>query len=181
MKILTKAIKTTFILAAISCASVCIMPNMFYDVMPVCAASEVSASDEERIIQELQQKAEAGDANSQYEVAFYYAYGIGIEKDDTKAAYWYKKAAIQENPSAQFSLALCYFTGTGVPKDEIHALHWLKNAAEQNHPEAQFQLGICYLNGSVVKTDTTQAYYWIKKAADQGHLFAIKFLKQNKN
>ena len=110
MKILTKAIKTTFILAAISCASVCIMPNMFYDVMPVCAASEVSASDEEQF-QALLQKAEAGDANSQYEVAFYYAYGIGIEKDDTKAAYWYKKAAIQENPSAQFSLALCYSLG----------------------------------------------------------------------
>ena len=100
MKKLSKNIKRALILTAFSCASVCIMPNIFYDVMPVCTASEVSVSDEERIIQELQQKAEAGDANSQYEVAFYYAYGIGIEKDDTKAAYWYKKAAMQDHDLA---------------------------------------------------------------------------------
>ena len=60
MKRLSKQIKRALTLTALSCASVCVMPNIFCDMMPVCAASEVSASDREQF-QALLQKAEAGD------------------------------------------------------------------------------------------------------------------------
>lgn len=88
MKTLSKHIKRIFILTALSCASVCIMPNIFYDVMPVCTASEVSVSDEERIIQEMtdtfkiadyHQKAKAGDVKAQLALAICYHDGNGIE------------------------------------------------------------------------------------------------------
>ena len=67
MKRLSKHIKRALILTALSCASVCIMPSTLYDALPVCTASEASANDAERF-QALQQKAEAGDAEAQYEL-----------------------------------------------------------------------------------------------------------------
>ena len=105
MKRLSNHIKRALILTALSCASVCMMPNILCDVMPVCMASEVSVSDEERIIQELQQKAEAGDAEAQYKLGNRYYYGTFVEKDYGKAVYWYTKAAEQGDVAAQISLA----------------------------------------------------------------------------
>ena len=87
MKTLSKHIKRIFILTALSCASVCVMPNIFCDMMPVCAASEVSVSDKERIIQELQQEAEAGNAEAQYMLAVYYYYGISVDKNYEQALF----------------------------------------------------------------------------------------------
>ena len=126
MKTLSKHIKRIFILTALSCASVCIMPNILCDVMPVCTASEVSASDEERIIQEMtdtfkiadyQQKAKAGDVKAQLALAICYHDGNGIEQDNEKAFYWLTKAANQGYAPAQAPLAFCYQNGVGTKQD----------------------------------------------------------------
>jgi TPR repeat protein len=44
---------------------------------------------------ELRAKAEAGDANSQYQLALRYYKGEGVTKELTEAARWYRKAAEQ--------------------------------------------------------------------------------------
>jgi hypothetical protein len=51
-------------------------------------------------------KAQQGSAYSQYLVGYSYHIGRGVSKDFNKAAYWYKKAAKNQNAVAQNHLVL---------------------------------------------------------------------------
>ncbi|MBQ2246617.1 MAG: sel1 repeat family protein, partial [Selenomonadales bacterium] len=144
MKRLSNHIKRTLLLTALSCASVCIMPNILCDAMPVCIASEVSVSDEERIIQELQQEAEAGNAEAQYKLGNRYYYGKYTEENYGKAVYWYLQAAKQGDVAAQIILAECYSWRDVLPRDKELEIYWYTQAAEQGDVSAQFHLAEYY-------------------------------------
>ena len=95
---------------------------------------------------ELLKAAKSGDAHSQYELGFRYAYGMfGVELNDTEAFKWFMKSAEQGNDSAQFELAESYYNGWGVEQDYSEAAKWYRKAAEQGLDFAQTKLGICYL------------------------------------
>ena len=171
MKKLSKNIKRALILTAFSCASVCIMPNILCDVMPICTASEVSASDEERIIQELQQEAEAGDAEAQYKLGNRYYYGKYTEENYGKAVYWYLQAAKQGDVASQIILAECYSWRNVLPRNKKLEIYWYTKAAEQNNINAQYQLADYYYHSkyhSNNKQSLEKAVYWYQKAAEQG-------------
>ena len=53
-----------------------------------------------------------------------YATGEGVSKDDAKALEWFRKAAVQGDPSAQLYLATMYSNGTGVARDLLEAYKW---------------------------------------------------------
>jgi len=112
-------------------------------------------------IEELQQQAEAGDAEAQYLLGLAYEDEEGVEQDFTQASHWWKKAAEQGHALAQTRLGLAYGLGEGVLKDFNRAAHWWKKAAEQGHPEAQYLLGAAYWGGEGVNQDSTEAYAWI--------------------
>ena len=113
--------------------------------------------------------AEKGNPQSQYELANCYYYGKGVDKDVTRAAYWYKKAAGQGDSKAQCELAYCYETGNGVLRNEHLAIHWYEKAARQGIAKAQYGLGRCYLNGVGVTKNENDAIYWFKKITDQNY------------
>ena len=58
---------------------------------------------------ELQQKAQAGDAQAQFDLALCYANGDGVEKDEVVAFERHKQAAELGHVDAQFALGLFYF------------------------------------------------------------------------
>ena len=60
-----------------------------------------------------------------------YHNGDGVEKDEVKAAQWYRKAAEQGNASAQYNLSVCYFNGKGVERDRAKSAEWYKKVNEQ--------------------------------------------------
>ena len=60
-----------------------------------------------------------------------YAYGLFVEKDMEKAAYWFKNAAHKGLSLAQFNLGNCYYHGNGVTEDRKLAYYWYKRADEQ--------------------------------------------------
>jgi hypothetical protein len=70
-----------------------------------------------------------GAAGAQYVLARMYGAGIGVEKDETKALYWFNRAAEGGDEQAQFTVGLSYLAGTGVPKDLVLAYKWLNLAA----------------------------------------------------
>lgn len=79
-------------------------------------------------ISELQQQANAGDAQAQYDLALYYAeceyFDLALE--------WFNKAAEQGFADAQCELAWDCFHSGNPPE----CLEWLEKAAEQGHVEA---------------------------------------------
>src|SRR5262249_5908073 len=84
---------------------------------------------DQKPIEEVKAKAEAGDVESQVELGLRYEHGKGVAKDPVEAAKWYRKAAEQNYAAAQNSLGVCYEKGEGVTKDQAEALKWFRKAA----------------------------------------------------
>jgi hypothetical protein len=106
------------------------------------AAQQTKA--DQKPIEEVKAKAEAGDAESQVELGRRYDKGEGVVKDHAEAAKWYRKAAGQNYAEAEYNLGVCYYKGEGVAKDQAEAVKWYRKAAEQNLAKAQYNLGVCY-------------------------------------
>ena len=83
------------------------------------AAQQTKA--DQKPIEEVKAKAEAGDAKSQVELGRRYDKGEGVVKDHGGgASKWYRKAAEQNFAMAQYNLGVCY--EQGVAKNEREEL-----------------------------------------------------------
>ncbi|KAJ3277410.1 hypothetical protein HK104_003321 [Borealophlyctis nickersoniae] len=107
----------------------------------------------------------AGHLSSQVAVGFQLQGGLGVEKDATKAAEWFRKAADQLTLRGEYNPEDC---GLGVGKDLRMAVHWYEKAAEQGDADAQNGLGYCHQHGVGVAKDVGKAVKWYEKAAEQG-------------
>lgn len=103
--------------------------------------------------QEFRAAADAGDANSQFDLALMYEQGIGLAKDEKQAVAWYRKAAEQGNSNAQYNLAVLYENGRGTTVDFAAANQWYRAAAMQGDGLAVGNLGMLYIRGQGVNTD----------------------------
>jgi len=92
-------------------------------------------------------RAEAGDADAQYNLGFMYANGQGVPLDDAEAVRWYRLAADQGHAPAQANLGKMYAIGAGVQQDDAVAAQWLQLAADQRMGIAQHDLGEMVADG----------------------------------
>lgn len=91
--------------------------------------------------------AQQGDGEAQFNLAQFYRLGWGIERDITKASYWYGRAALQGNSEAQlnYSLALYEQKGKVKVKKRVmnHLIHyWAHESASQGNIKAKEFLNI---------------------------------------
>jgi TPR repeat protein len=77
--------------------------------------------------------AEQGIPQAQFDFGLYHLRGIGVAKDDTKAVYWFRRAAVNGSASGQHSLGIMFDQGNGVARDPEEALRWYARAALQGH------------------------------------------------
>jgi len=117
-------------------------------------------------------------AATQYERGGKYYFGLGVDKDYSEAAKWFRKAAEQGHAKAQFILGVMYANGQGVAQDNAEAVKWYRRAAEQGNAKAQLNLGVMYANGQGVAQDNAEAVKWFRKAAEQGDTDAQRRLKR---
>ena len=80
---------------------------------------------------DLRDRAEAGDADTQFTLGEFSTAGEGVPQDDAEAVAWYRLAAEQGHAEAQLNLGVRYATGRGVPEDDAEAVRWYRRAAEQ--------------------------------------------------
>jgi TPR repeat protein/S1-C subfamily serine protease len=117
----------------------------------------------------LRSDAEKGDALAQSTLGEALLLGkLGLAKDPSKAARWYRKAADQKYPAAELMLGLCYGDGSGVKRDQAEAVKWIRKAADQKLPRAQYEIGMRYFNGKGIAVNKAEAVEWITRAANQG-------------
>lgn len=81
--------------------------------------------------------AEQGHVMAQCELAFVYATGLGVPRNETEAFKWYRKAAEQGDAQAQCNLGSMYEDGIGTPQNKSEALKWYRKAAEQGNEIAK--------------------------------------------
>jgi uncharacterized protein len=80
------------------------------------------------------------DAFAQNELAYLYATGKGVKRDDERAFFWYQKAAKRGLASAEYNLGLLYLHGIGTKADQKEALIWFdKSAAHGFEPALEAQ------------------------------------------
>ncbi len=117
-------------------------------------------------IEQLQKRAESGNAAAQLEIGWMYQHGYYVPQSDSEAFKWYHKAALQELASAQSNLGLMYMVGRGVQRNTSKALNWFMQASRKGHSLAQYNLGLAYANGDGVNQDYKIALDWFLKAAE---------------
>jgi hypothetical protein len=86
--------------------------------------------------QYLQELAESGNPEAQYELGGFYHWGRVGATDYAKARTWYERAAKQGKVDAMLGLAVIYGHGQGVPQDKAASYRWLVLASSQ-HLEPQ--------------------------------------------
>lgn len=128
-------------------------------------------------VADLQQRAEAGDAQAQFELGHAYEDGKTVAQDDVKAAEWFRKSADQGNAQAENSLGVMYALGQGVARDREEAVRWYKKAAKQGAAEGIYNVAISYYNGEGIGEDIGMACSWMMAAQRKGDAQAGEALK----
>ncbi len=92
----------------------------------------------ENKIKDLTQKAESGDADTEYKLGMEYMHDAD-QNAELNARTWLEKAAKQGHIEAQYWLGMSY--GWHNPNNIKEAIHWLQEAANQDHIDARTYLG----------------------------------------
>ena len=90
-----------------------------------------------------QPAAAAGDADTQYKLAFLYLIGIGVPQNDTKALVWFEKAANQNHAAAQYELGKFHEYKRGRCA-AAQAIQWWEKASALGNADAQNILALKY-------------------------------------
>ena len=126
-------------------------------------AGDCSYTDDE--IAAIRDKAEDGDANSQYELGEVFFAGTCVRLNNSAGMDWMRKSAEQGDARAQSILGWGYSMGAyGVTYNAELAKKWTLKAAEQGDIRSQKQLAYAYLAGRWgLDKDIKKSVYWYQK------------------
>lgn len=118
----------------------------------------------------IEQAAEAGDAQAQFQLGALYANGKGVTQDSAQAERWLRSAAEQGWVAAQTLLGWSYVQGDGIPRNLAEAHRWYSSAAEQGDTDAMCALGDLYQQGgSGIEKNHPAMLHWYQQAGQAGH------------
>ena len=112
------------------------------------------------------QAASQNHAKARCNLGIMFASGIGVQRDDAKAARHYLAAATGGVPRAMFDLAVLYARGRGVLKDDVAAVAWCERAAIAGDAAACVNMAHVVGQGLVGRCpDARAARRWLDLAA----------------
>ena len=126
------------------------------------------AGDYETARREWLPLAQDGHRDAQFNLALLYENGLGIAADGARAAYWFERAAEQDDRTAQAYLGEMYAKGLGVARNDAAALKWFRRAAELGHAVSQYNVGLFYASGRGIEPSDVQAYAWLTVGMENG-------------
>ena len=129
----------------------------------------INQGDYKTTISIWQKLANQGNNAAQFNLGLMYFKGDGVKQNLSKAAKWYRLAAMQGNNKAQFKLANMYYRGEGVPINHKRAARWYLYSSREGNIDAQFSLASMLEKGEGVSPSYERALRWYKRAANQGH------------
>lgn len=100
---------------------------------PEKAVVQTEQSKAATVAKVLLAKAEKGDVDSQYRLAYCYQSGTGVERNSSECIRWYTVAAMQGHAAAQHNLGVLYLSGNQVDRDYEQAYTWGVLAAENGN------------------------------------------------
>jgi TPR repeat protein len=109
------------------------------------------------------------------ELGYKYEKGLGVDKNDSVAALWYRKAAEAGDADGMFRLGLMYWTGRGVSRDDAEGTRWIRKAADAGSSNGMFGLGAALSEGRGVSEDAKEGARWYEEAAKKGNAVGMRF------
>ncbi len=111
--------------------------------------------------------AEAGDDSAAYNFGVCLAEGVNLEKDEARAAIWFRKAA-DTLADAAYAYGRLLLQGRGVAQDIAGAREWIGRAAASKLPMALFDMGMLHAQGAGGPRDDAAALACFAQAAEAG-------------
>jgi len=124
-------------------------------------------------LQELRQIADRGSTPAMMFLARLYTNGIGVQRNETEAVSWFKKAAQAGSTNGMLLYGDSLAAGRGTIKDMTEAHRWIKQSADAGNVAAVFRLGRMYRDGEGLPRDPLEAVNLFKKAAETNYTPAM--------
>lgn len=118
----------------------------------------------------LLRRAEAGEAEAQFQLGLIYQFSLGVPRDDAAARSWFARAAAQDHPRALVSLGYMLSVGAGGPVDPMGAERALRRAGEQGEATAWANLAELILQER--PAEAAQAIALLERAVAAGAMNA---------
>lgn len=122
--------------------------------------------------------AEGGNMNAQYNIGHMYEDGLGVARNLSEAAKWWRRAAYAGHPPSQVKLGGLYAQGAGgLRKDTAEAAQLFRSAAERGYSSGQYLFGLMQYHGEGgLRKNLPEAAKWMRLAAEQNHVPAQRML-----
>lgn len=120
-------------------------------------------------LRDLSRRAEQGDGEALYRLAYVHDIGYdSIPKDTVESTRLYRLSAISGYAPAQNYLGFRLIRGEGVEANPEEGLAWIEKAAAGGDAKAANNLGALLAEGKLVMPDREKALYWFGRAAEAG-------------
>jgi TPR repeat protein/tetratricopeptide (TPR) repeat protein len=124
----------------------------------------------------LRRAAEAELPTALYLLGVVTEHGLGVARDETAAAEFYRRAAQKGHRPGQLRWGLALMHGAGVDANPSEGETWLRRAALAGDPEAAALVGNIYATGGTLPANHAEAASWFRRAAEAGHKGAARSL-----
>jgi TPR repeat protein len=124
---------------------------------------------QEQAFSMVQAEAEKGSADALITLGGFYAEGVGVQKNYSKARECYEKAAKLGAAEGVYNLGICWEIGMGSESDPARAAEYFRRAADMNLAQALFKMSVILDSGAGVKRDERASLDYMEKAALAGH------------
>lgn len=121
-------------------------------------------------MQFLREAAGAGNARAKYLLAFQYAAGEGVPRDESRAALLFQEAAEGGIARAAYNLGILYAKGRGVHPDPVQAMAWYRRAADAGDAYGAYALARALEHSPQASVRASEVAQLYRVAAGQGHL-----------
>lgn len=121
-------------------------------------------------ISEMQQQANNGNAQAQFDLAYCFAHGRGIQKNTELAFDWNQKAAEQGHVNAQLAMGFYYFLGVDEKQtNRLEDREIFESLLITPSPDPlALAFSLAWKTDIKQRADAGLAFAWFKKAAEQG-------------
>jgi|GEM_PF-2131981 len=138
-----------------------------YEVAKTYAVAGALPQNEKKAFKLFEASAKQGFTPSIYECGRCYEFGIGVERDMSKALEYYEKAAAADFLSA-FIAAAYINLQLDTPESNKKAFELLKKGDAAYVPECSYNLALLYSDGKGTDKDEVKALEYFKKSASMG-------------
>lgn len=92
----------------------------------------------DRAVPALRAEASKGNLIARRLLAKLYASGLGVQRDDARAKYYFSCERIHGciPGEAEYFLAVDFIEGAGIPQERVRGLHWMRDARDKGYRPA---------------------------------------------